>query len=131
MNPATIDIKDLLEAESDLGLMFQTNLFVNEMPDKPDACVCVYAGPGRPPEPQHDYKKPAVQVRIRGAKGDPDTAHRLGESILRSLHQTTNHSAGGARYLGIWARTDVNFVGFDDNHRPLFTVNFDTERTTT
>jgi len=129
VNPPSEDIKDLIDADSDLGLTFGTDLFVSEMPETPDACVCVYDTGGFPPDPNHTYDHPSVQVRVRGAKGKYRDAYVRANDIKKLLHQTTNETADGSRYLGIFAGSDVLFVGYDDNHRPLLTVNFNCERT--
>lgn len=129
MNPPSEDIKDLLEADSGLALTFRTDLFIGEMPTTPDACVCVYDTGGAAQEPNHTYKHPSVQVRVRGDKGAYRTAHVQAQDIQDLLHQTTELTVGGARYLGIWAQGDVLFVGPDDLGRPIFTVNFSAERT--
>lgn len=129
MNAPSEDVKDILEGITSLALTFTTDLFVSEMPAEPDGCVCVYDTGGDPPQPDNVYKKPSVQVRVRGAKGGYLIAHALAQSIQDVLHGTANYTINGARYIGIWAVGDVLFVGYDDNHRPLLTANFRLHRT--
>ncbi len=41
MNIPSKDIKDMLEASSALNLVFGTNLFIGQLPDKPRNCVSI------------------------------------------------------------------------------------------
>ena len=129
MNPPSEDIKDILAAVSSLALTFATDLFVSEMPMEPDQCVCVYDTGGESPEGDYIYERPTVQVRVRGVKGDYLVAHELAQSIRDTLNGEHNHTINGARYIGIWGVGDVIFAGYDDNHRPLLTINFRLHRT--
>ena len=129
MNAPSEDVKDILEGITSLALTFATDLFVSEMPAEPDGCVCVYDTGGDDTEANYVYEKPTVQVRVRGAKGGYLTAHALAQSIRDTLNGEHDYTINGARYIGIWAVGDVLSVGYDDNHRPLLTVNFRLHRT--
>jgi len=129
MNPPSVDIKDILEGTSSLGLTFATDLFVSEMPTTPDACVCIYDTGGEDPEVNYTYERPHVQVRVRGDKGGYETAQELAQSIRDTLSGTADYTINGARYVGMWALGDVMFIEYDDNQRPEFTVNFRLHRT--
>ena len=131
MNPPSIDVKDILAATSSLALTFATDLFVSEMPTTPDACVCVYDSGGDDPEVEYTYERPHVQVRIRGDKGGYEVAHELARAIRDTLSGTANYTINAARYVGIWAVGDILSIGYDNNQRPLLTVNFRLHRTNT
>jgi len=133
MNAPSEDIKDILEAESSLTLTFATNLFVSEIPvDAPvnSVCVSVFDTGGEDPEMNYTYERPHVQVLVRGAKSGYREGHELAQAIRDSLIATYDYEVNGARYVGIWCMGDVNFIAYDDNRRPLFTVNFRLHRTT-
>ena len=127
MKPPSEDIKDILEATSSLGLTFATDLFISEIPTDPDQCVCIYDTGGYDPEVNCTYEKPTIQVRVRG--GDYLVAHGLAQDIRDVLNGEYNCTINGARYIGIWAEGDILFVEYDNNHRPLLTVNFRLHRT--
>lgn len=129
MNPPSEDIKDILAGTSSLALTFGTDLFVSEMPAEPNECVCLYDTGGEDPDPEYDYERPTVQVRVRGARGEYKAAHELAQAIRNILNGEHNYTINGARYIGIWGVGDILFVGYDDNHRPLVTVNFRIHRT--
>jgi len=129
MNPPSEDIKDILEGTSALALTFKTDLFISEMPTSPDDCVCIYDTGGDPPEADYTYERPTIQVRIRGARGRYRDAHNFAQAIRDTLNGEHNYMINQTRYLAIWTVGDVLFVGYDDNHRPLLTINFRLHRT--
>lgn len=130
MNPPSVDVKDILAATSTLALVFGTDLFVSEMPHSPDRCVCVYDTGGFEPEANFVYERPTVQVRVRGAKGQYVSAHSLAQAVRDTLHGLANYTTNGARYVGIWCESDILSLGYDDNHRPLLSINFRLHRST-
>jgi hypothetical protein len=129
MNAPSEDIATILAADSSLGLTLTTNLFVSEMPKEPDECVSVHDTGGYDGEADYVYQRPTVQVRVRGEKGAYQTAHGFAQDIRDLLHGLANYTTGSTRYVGVWCEGDVIAVGYDDNHRPLFTVNFRLHRT--
>lgn len=129
MNSPAFDIKDILAGTSSLALTFATDLFVSEMPDTPDQCVCVYDTGGFEPEANFNYERPTAQVMVRGAKGAYPTAFSLAQSIRDILHGTANYTINAARYIGIWCQSDILSLGYDKNHRPMLSVNFRIHRT--
>lgn len=129
MKAPSEDIKDILEGTSALALTFATDLFISEMPDRPDDCVCVYDTPGEPPETGYVYHRPGLQIRVRGAKGAYLATHEFAQAIQAALHGLHDETWNGTRYVGIWATGGVLFVGYDDNHRPIFSINFRIHRT--
>ena len=68
MNPPSIDICTILQAESALDLEYLTNLFVGKEEATPDNCVTVFDTYGAPPMLTMDvasYNYPSVQIRVR------------------------------------------------------------------
>ena len=81
MNATSVDIKDMLEAESGLNLVFGVNLFVGREPSNPSDCVTIFDTLGMPPQLTFDaserYEKPSIQIRVRsisytGVGDDPE-----------------------------------------------------------
>lgn len=132
LNPTSFDIARMIEAESELELVYERDLFISEIPDVgsvPDRAVGVFDTPGFAPEANYQYERPTVQVRVRGNRGDYLGTHTLGQAIRNLLNGTANVVLNGARYIGIWASSDVFFVSYDSKHRPIVTVNFRVHRT--
>ncbi len=123
------DIKDVLESSA-VGIgTFGTDLFVSKEPSEPDACTTIYDTPGQEPEAGYRYDRPGVQVRVRGTAGGYQAAYAKIEDVKEALHGLGDETWNGTRYVGIWATGDPNFLGYDDNGRPIFTINFRVHRT--
>jgi hypothetical protein len=129
MNPPSEDMKDVLEAETALALTFGDDLHIGQMPESPDACVCIYDTGGYPAELDYMYERPTFQVRVRGAKGGYRAAQVLAQAIRDTLHGVHNLTLNAARYILIAIESDVGSIGADELHRPNFTVNFRIHRT--
>jgi hypothetical protein len=124
-------VKDLLDGDSSLQLTFATDLFVSEMPDAPDAAVCIFDTGGYAPEVDYEYKRPTVQVLVRGRRDGYLAAHALAADILDVLNGLHNETINSTRYIGIWAEGDVISLGRDGNGRPLLSMNFRIHRAST
>ena len=130
MNSPSDDIADLLEASSaGTGLTVGTELFSNYMPKSPDTAVAIFDTGGFEPESGYDYDKPTIQVICR-ANSYAD-AYSNASTIKDYLHTLTKVTQGGAKYIGIWAFTDIMNIGEDENDRATVSVNFRIHRTPT
>lgn len=129
MNSVAEDIGGLLQSESVLGLVIGTNLHVSDMPASPDECVAIYDTGGGDPEADYSYDRPTFQIEVRGSKRDYRGAYDLARSIRDYLAPLANVTVGSTRYVGVWAMGDVFFLGYDENARPMLTLNFRAHRT--
>jgi hypothetical protein len=127
MNPASEDIREILEAESILGLIFGTNLFVGHEPARPLDTVTVLDIPGYAPELALDGNaglyRPCVQIRVRN-KTYLD-AYSQSFSIFEFLHGL-NHitTTDGTVYESIVCVDDpYELDGGDSRFRFIFNVN--------
>ncbi len=131
MSPAS-DIKDAI-LEQIAGYAFARNLFVSEMPESPDDCICIYDSGGFAPEAgfesNYKYERPTVQVIVRGAVGKYLEAYSKASVIKNTLHNAHEQSWGVSRYIGIWAMSDILSIGPDEKNRPKLSVNFVIHRT--
>ncbi len=131
MNAPSVDIKDLLAASS-TGLTFEIDLFVSLEPDGKNIAnkvVTIYDTGGLEPATYVTLLSPNIQVRIRGDKGKFEEGYTLAELVRDTLHAVNNTTVNSTRYIHIIASTDINFLGYDDNDRPVWTVNFRIMRT--
>lgn len=134
MNPASVDIKDILEDESALGLVFKTNLFIGREPEKPDFSVTIYDTPGGPPDltlgGQDDpgYYYPAVHIRVRAT--DYLTGWTVIDRIKMLLHGRGNETINNTRYTSIACSAEPHFHDWDGNNRCRFLIGFNIQRTT-
>ena len=102
MNASSIDIKDMLEAESSLDLTFGTDLYVGIEPLKPNNTVTIFDTYGRPPQlllsSSGIYEYPAVQIRVRNT--DYRNGWNLIMKIRDSLHGRAQETWNGASAEG-------------------------------
>ena len=132
MNPASVDICTLLEADSGLGLTFATNLFVGKEPASPDNCVTVFDIPGDAPlltlagKGGGDYYRPSIQVRVRN--NDYLVGWELLHDIQEYLHGINGIVEGGTEYLLIKGVDAPAILDWDENDRVRFTATFSVHR---
>ena len=137
MNPASIDIKDLLEQESssssslNLDLEFGTNLFISHEPDSPQNCVTVYDAPGGFIDStlqagNQDYFYADVQVRVRNT--NYLTGMALACNIQKVLHGLNNFMHGTTYYAFIRCTTPPFMLEWDTLNRAIIIINFQIQR---
>ena len=130
MNPASQDIKDMLEGESSLGLIFATDLFVGKEPPTPDNCVTIFDTPGYPDiltlEGDGELYSPSVQIRVRNTSYL--TGWDLANDIRAVLHGKNNETWNGSSYEFIKCTGGPFLLDWDNNGRCRFVINFDMKR---
>jgi len=130
MNPASVDIKDLLEAESALALSFATNLFIGMSPPEPDSCVTIFDTPGFGPDLElggsGEYYYPSIQIQVR------DTSYldawQLADDIRQVLHGRGPIVLNGTTYTVIRSTDEPSLLLWDEKSRATFSMNFDMQR---
>lgn len=126
MSAPCIDIKDML-ISAGIGTFKATSgwgIYVSEEPTAPDTVVTVYDTGGMDPNPKLLLDHPSVMVRVRGAAGDYSTAWAKALAVKDALLGKAAATVNSTRYVGIWMKGDINYLGRDDNRRPLFSLNF-------
>lgn len=131
MNSPAVDIAGILDGVSSLGLTIGTDLFVGDLPDGDTLAVCITDTGGYPPVnalTKEHFDRPTIQIRIRGARGAYTAAYGLALAIDEELHLLAEETVGGTRYLVIERISDILSLGFDEKHRPEFTINYRADR---
>lgn len=101
---------------------FGTDIFINELPPKPDDCIALFEYAGEPPDLHWNGEYPGLQVICRGKKYN---ACRAKIELVRStLHGVTEETINGTRYLLIQAKQSPETLGKDESGRRLFVINF-------
>lgn len=131
MNAASIDVKDMLDGDSSLGLTYKTDLFIAREPDSPDNVVTVYDTPSFPPEytlagQSEVYYRSSVQVRIRHNKYT--TGMTLARNILDLLHARAFEVWNGTVYTVIEAAGEPAPLATDTSNRHIIIINFNLQR---
>jgi len=129
MNPTSVDIKDMIVAESLLGLTFATDLFIGKEPAKPWNCVTLFDTPGFPPQLTLDnqkYEYPSIQVRIRN--GNYLVGWGIAQNIMDFLHGRAGETWNGTLYSVIYCSSGPALMDWDDNGNARFIINFNLQR---
>jgi hypothetical protein len=131
MNATSEDIKDLLEAESSLGLTGGTNLFIGREQPTPDNCVTIFDTSSRPPQTTLEEEGAtlnydSVQIRVR------NRSYEDGWSLIKALQIALHGRAGetwnDTLYSAILCQSGPAWLDFDDNNRVRFIVNINVIR---
>jgi hypothetical protein len=128
MNAASKDIKDMLLADSSLGLALGTNLFVGREPATPRACITLFDTGGGTPGMSLDansYYYTQVQVRVR----NPDYNLGMVQSyeIMDALHGRGQAIVNGTLYTLITC-TEPMLLDYDDQNNVRFIININMQR---
>jgi hypothetical protein len=106
------------------SLTVGTNLFRHSMPDKPNACACVYEYPGLAPDfvlgqTAIDVEHPRLQIAFRGAPGDHATPRALAETAYRACAAASNTTLSGTKYFELKPLQTPHKLRQDANDRPV------------
>jgi len=130
MNELSVDIKDMLEAESTLALTYKKDLFRGIEPSKPDNTVTIFDTPSFPPDvymdPAERYYRSSCQIRVRNKSYSVGIA--LARNIFELLHARANEVWNGTTYNIIQATGEPSWLDMDGNNRSRFIINFNTQR---
>jgi len=126
MNPTSVDVKDMLEAESSLGLVFADNLYVGREPAEPDDVVVIYDTPGGSPDltlsNDAGFHRPSVQILVRNRSYN--SGYILALSILNALHGRGPETWNSTVYHPIVCVSGPALLDWDVNGRARFIINF-------
>lgn len=130
MNPATEDIKDMLEDESSLGLTFASNLWIGRTPKEPDNVVTLFDIEGYRPEPtltvgEFVYNS-SVQIQVRN-RSYPD-GYALARNIMDHLHARAQETWNGTLYTYIQADREPAFLSWDETGTVIIIINLNIKR---
>ena len=129
MNAPTVDVKDILVADSSLGLLFAKNLFIGAEPIKPDFCVTLFDGYGMPPQlnlSDQGYEYPSINIRVRAL--DYVTGWNLIDAIKNSLHGRNAEVWNDTLYTVIYCASGPALLDHDENSRARFILNINLQR---
>ena len=122
------NIATILEAASPSIGTFESSsgwsLRVGKEPQSPDTCIVITRSGGLPPNPKFLLDYPTVQVRVRGSKGQYREAELKAYDVKDKLLGFVSADVGGDRWVSITMLSDIVFIGYDGNERPMFSVNF-------
>jgi len=129
MNAPSEDVKDMLLADTELGLTFAEDLFINREPATPDNVVTIFDSYGSPPYiglTNTGYEYPSIQIRARG--NDSRVTFNLLNEIYLSLHGRAHETWNDTLYESIICTNVPTLLDWDDNGRCRFIINLNLQR---
>ena len=105
------------------GTTSTRTIYIAEMPDSPDACIALYARPGRAKEVFCDIQYPDLHVEVRAATYA--AAQSKAEAIDAALYAQHDISLSTHKYLLITARGVPCKLETDSRNRTIFYQNFE------
>ena len=105
------------------GTSSTRTIWIGEMPSDPDACIALYARPGRPKELYCDLQYPELHVEVRAATYA--AALVKAEAIDAALHAQHDVTLSTHKYLTIQARGVPCKLEVDGRGRTIFYQNFE------
>lgn len=104
------------------GTSATRTIYIAEMPDSPDAVICLYSRPGRPKDLHTDLQWPELHVEVRAATYS--AAQSKAEAIDSALHGQHDIAFSGHQYIHIRALGVPAYLEKDDRGRTIFYQNF-------
>jgi hypothetical protein len=121
-----LGFRDLM-VNANLGTFEATSgwsIHIGKMPKTPDTAILITQGPGLSPNPKWLLDYPTVQVRVRGSQGSYESARAKAKDIKDLFLGFSSADVNGDRWVSITMLSDIAFLGYDDNERPEFSINF-------
>ena len=129
MSTITNEIATLLEREG-FGVIGKSIFVSTDQPPKPDFIIQILnAGTSLPDYPSIDISHPAIQIKVRGGKGQHQFCEETIFEIKDYLKSLSGKVIYGSRYIYINHLSGPVDIGTDSTMRPSYSVNFYTMRT--
>ena len=125
-NAPSIDVKDEL-VTAGIGIFAASSgwgIYVSKMPSSPDQTITIFDRGGADPNPRFLLDNSSVQIIVRGSVNDYVATYVKSQEIKDHLLGLGDVTLNGTRYVGFWQQGDIIHVGYDDNDRPLFSLNW-------
>lgn len=126
----SVDLKDMLVADGVGTFAASTgwSIFVGREPEVragvvPETTITIYDTGGFDPNPGLRIDHPTAQIRLRGAVGGLVALRNKATEIRIAMLGRPASIVNLTRYDGIYLMGDVALIGFDEENRPLMTIN--------
>ena len=119
-------IRGILVTEG-IGVFAATSgwgIFISKEPLVPDTTITVYDTGGISANPAYLLDFPTIQVRIRGNTGEYLEAYQKIRQVKDTLLGISSQVLNGDTLRSITCLGDIFSLGYDENSRPLLTLNF-------
>lgn len=118
--------KDLLEAAG-VGTFAATSgwaIYLSKYPAAPNTVIAIYNSGGRAPNPKWALDYPSLNIQVRGAKNGYQAAVTKVQEVKDVLLGLDSQDINGDRWVSVTMPGEPAFLGYDDDNRPMFSLNF-------
>lgn len=127
MTSPAVDVAQLLNDEGIATL--GSNLFVGRMPPDTENVIAVYDEGGVGIQnPVWKRDNLSLSIYIRGLQNDYEQGYNLAYSVKNCLNGHDTVTINGSDYIRFVINGDIIAVGFDENNRPRFSMNWEVTR---
>jgi hypothetical protein len=95
-----------------------------KLPADIDKVVALYDTPGQSPNPRWRLDYPGVQALVRSTAHDYAGGYTKVREVRDALLGLDSVTVGSERIVSVTCLGDINYIGPDENSRPIFSVNF-------
>jgi hypothetical protein len=103
------------------------DVFHGRLPDDPSEAIAFLEQGGLAPSNVFDGsgpRQPTLQVMVRADATDYVRSREIVQSVFDTLHCQANLIANGRFYLSVDAQQEPIWLGYDNNERPMWSINF-------
>ncbi len=119
-------IKDLLvtAGAGTFNAISGWGIYIGAEPNKPDTIMTINNTGGQPPNPKWLVDFPSIQVMLRGAENGYQALYTKAIEVKDALLGLPSQDLNGDRWVAVNQAGNEAFLGYDDNGRPRFSLNF-------
>ena len=99
-------------------------VFVGKVPETPDTAIALMLTGGQSPNPRWLLDFPSVQALVRGDKNGYQAAYTKTVQVKDALLGFEAADVNGDRMVAINMQGDIVSLGFDEDNRVMFSINF-------
>lgn len=93
-------------------------------PKSPDRVVTFTDTGGEPANPKYLLDFPGVQIRVRGAPNGYKAAYAHAKLVKDLVLGVDSQDVADDRLVSVTMISDVQYLGNDEDERPMFSINF-------
>ncbi len=124
-NTPAYDAAQILVASSLVTASASWPYKIGKLSTSPDQQVALADAPGQPANPRWLLDYPAIVILVRGTPNGYPVAWAKGKAIKdRLLGMDAVTLSSGDRWDSVTMMSDLNYLGPDENDRPIFSLNF-------
>lgn len=125
INPPSVDIRQLL---IDDGALTSDQIFVGKSPQQLTTAHTTLIDNGGSTNPRWLRDETNLQALVRGATQDYLSGWEMAQTVKDTILGREQFVVNDVLYIRFLLLNDILFIGYDENERPTFSLNFQVVR---